>query len=281
MREVVSLADVRETINAPAAWVDALARYRRHLSAAGRPASTVKIRLYQLRRCASVLRKAPELVTHDDLLAYLDNPDWGNDYRRTIRSALRAFYSWARATGLVDVDPAFALPAITPKQGKPRPASEDALAHALEHADERTRLMIALAAATGARCCEIAVVHSRDLRGSRGDWRIELHGKGNRDRIVPMPDPLAWAVRDADGYLFPGQIDGHISAAYVSKLISRALPGYTAHTLRHRFATRTLRHAGGNLIVVQRLLGHASVATTQIYTDVEDDQLRAAVGWAA
>lgn len=281
MREVVSLADVRETVVAPEAWREPLARYQRHMAAAGRPRSTIKIRLYQLRRAATILRKAPEAVTHDDLCGYLDNREWGNDYRRTIRSALRAFFAWARATGLIDVDPAFTLPPITPKQGKPRPASEDALEHALATADERTKLMIVLAAATGARCCEIAVAHTRDLRGRRGDWRLELHGKGNRDRIVPLPDALAWEVRDAGGYLFPGQIDGHLSAAYVSKLISRALPGYTAHTLRHRFATRTLRHAGGNLIVVQRLLGHASVATTQIYTDVEDDQLRAAVGWAA
>lgn len=281
MREVVSLASVRDTIDAPPAWQDALARYTRHMRAAGRPTSTVKIRLYQLRRFARVIKLPPEQVAHDDLVAYLDNPAWSNDYRRTIRAALRAFYAWMRATGRTDTDPAYQLPPITPKAGKPRPTSEDALERALATCDQRTRLMILLAAATGARCCEIAVVHSRDLRGARGDWRLELHGKGNRDRIVPLPDFLAWEIRDARGYLFPGQIDGHLSAAYVSKLISRALPGYTAHTLRHRFATRTLRHAGGNLIVVQRLLGHASVATTQIYTDVEDDQLRAAVGWAA
>jgi site-specific recombinase XerD len=281
MREIVRLADVRTTVIAPPAWVEPLAGYRRQLAAAGRPASTIKIRLYQLRRAANTLRIPPTEVSHEDLLNYLDRPDWGNDYRRTIRSALRGFFGWARATGLIDTDPAFALPTITPKQGKPRPTGEDALEHALATADERTRLMIVLAAATGARCCEIAVVHSRDLRGRRGDYRLELHGKGNRDRIVPIPEALAWVVRDADGYLFPGQIEGHLSAAYVSKLISRALPGFTAHTLRHRFATRTLRFSGGNLIIVQRLLGHASVATTQIYTDVEDDQLRAAVGWAA
>jgi len=272
---------MRRRIDAPEPWREPLTSYRRHLAAAGRPESTIKIRLSQLRRHAVELRLAPHEVTPEDLEQYLDRPDWSNDYRRTIRAALRGFYSWAHDTGQLPMNPAYRLPVIRPKMGKPRPTSEDALEEALQNADPRTRMMIALAAATGARCCEIAVVHTRDLRGHRGDWRLELHGKGNRDRIVPVPDWIAWEVRDADGYLFPGQIAGHISAAYVSKLISRALRGFTAHTLRHRFATQTLRHAGGNLIVVQRLLGHASVATTQIYTDVEDDQLRDAVRWAA
>lgn len=281
MREVVSIVDVRRRIDAPHDWREPLTAYRRHLAAAGRPESTIKIRLSQLRRHALDLRLAPHEVTPEDLEGYLDNRHWSNDYRRTIRAALRGFYRWAHDTGQLPMNPAYRLPPITPKMGKPRPTSDEALEEALKKADPRTRLMIAIAAATGARCCELARIHTRDVRGRRGDWRLELHGKGNRDRIVPVPDWIAWDVRDADGYLFPGQIDGHISAAYVSKLISRALPGYTAHTLRHRFATQTLRHAGGNLIIVQRLLGHASVATTQIYTDVEDDQLRAAVGWAA
>ncbi|WP_022899139.1 tyrosine-type recombinase/integrase, partial [Humibacter albus] len=76
--------------------------------------------------------------------------------------------------------------------------------------------------------------------------------------------------------LFPGRVDGHLSAAYVSKLISRALPeGVTAHPLRHRFASRAYA-AERDIRAVQELLGHASVATTQIYTAVPDAALRRA-----
>ena len=101
-------------------------------------------------------------------------------------------------------------------------------------------------------------------------------------RVIPITNALAHEILAADGFLFPGQIDGHLSAAYVSKLISRALPeGWTAHTLRHRFASRAYVGAGKDIRAVQELLGHASVATTQIYTAVEDDVMRQAVAFAA
>jgi site-specific recombinase XerD len=66
----------------------------------------------------------------------------------------------------------------------------------------------------------------------------------------------------------------------VSKLISGALPdGVTAHMLRHWFATKTYTASGNDIRAVQELLGHASVATTQIYTMVESDVKRRAVNW--
>lgn len=81
--------------------------------------------------------------------------------------------------------------------------------------------------------------------------------------------------------MFPAQIDGHMSAGYVTKLISRALPdGVTAHMLRHRFAT--VAYSGQkDLRAVQILLGHSSIATTQIYTEVPDDDLRLTAAAAA
>lgn len=100
--------------------------------------------------------------------------------------------------------------------------------------------------------------------------------------MIPVPSTLARDILAANGWLFEGNIDGHLSAAYVSKLISRALPeGWTAHTLRHRFASMAYIGAGKDIRAVQELLGHASVATTQIYTAVEDDVMRAAVDFAA
>ena len=108
-------------------------------------------------------------------------------------------------------------------------------------------------------------------------------GKGGRRRVVPLTRRLALELRALPrGYAFPGNADGHLSAAYVSKLISRALPeGVTAHMLRHRFASRAYVGSGRDIRAVQELLGHTSVATTQVYTAVPDGALRAGVEGAA
>lgn len=118
-------------------------------------------------------------------------------------------------------------------------------------------------------------VHSNDVLGAPGRYSLLVHGKGRKQRTVPISDGLAQIILDAEGYLIPGRIDGHMSAAYASKLISRAMQGEgTAHPLRHLAATEWLRVDGSNLRIVQELLGHSSVATTQIYTQIMDDEKR-------
>jgi integrase/recombinase XerC len=275
-----ALAPMRTALSTPDGWADTLDAFDAHMRAAGRPLSTRKMRNYQMRAIAHTLGCAPEDATYDGLLGHLGHDTWGNSYRRAVRSTMRSFYGWMHASGRMPTNPATALPAVQAPRGLPRPASDDALSQSLLRADERTRRMILLAALAGLRCCEIATVHGADVQGPRGARVLTVRGKGDRVREVPITDEVARMVSDAEGYLFPGQIDGHISAAYVSKLISRALPGHTAHTLRHRFATKALRGSGGNLIIVQRLLGHASVATS-VYTCVVADELRAAALFAA
>jgi integrase/recombinase XerC len=94
---------------------------------------------------------------------------------------------------------------------------------------------------------------------------------------VPVGDDLAAAIAGADGWLFPGDENGHLSPRWVGKLMAGALPDHwTAHTLRHRFATRAYR-GSRNLRAVQVLLGHSSVATTERYTAVDNDEIRAAM----
>jgi integrase len=103
-------------------------------------------------------------------------------------------------------------------------------------------------------------------------------GKGGKERRIPAHPIIADALRALPrGYVFPGVDAGHLSPDRVGRLMAAALPGdWTAHSLRHRFATRAF--AGQrDLLTVQQLLGHASVATTQRYTQVPDDALRRAV----
>jgi site-specific recombinase XerD len=134
-------------------------------------------------------------------------------------------------------------------------------------------MMLRLAAA-GLRCREIAVVHSQHVgRGPRG-YFLRVEGKGDKIRHVPIPEDLARDTLAVGGYVFHGRVDGHLSAHYVSKVISRALPAsVTAHMLRHRFGTRAYQLGGRDIRAVQELMGHASVATTQGYTQVEAEAL--------
>lgn len=81
---------------------------------------------------------------------------------------------------------------------------------------------------------------------------------------------------------FPGADHGHLSPHRVGDLVAAALPGgWTCHTLRHRFATRSYTASGGDLLAVQRLLGHAKPETTQRYVALDVSSLLDATGWAA
>lgn len=271
-------SNMRNSIPTPEAWRGLLNDWIGWQRAACVPVTTTKLRSYHLRRFAVLSGLEPFEVDVHDLIAHLSAPGWSPGTRRSVRTSLRAFYSWARALELIETNPSDLLPTVTAPVGKPRPASDSVLAVGLSATDERVRLMIELGARAGLRCCEIAVVSTSDIQGEAGRRSLLVHGKGGKERYVPISDELAEEILERPaGFAFPGQIDGHLSAAYVSKMMSRALGhGGTAHPLRHRFATRALRSSGGNLRIVQELLGHASVATTQIYTQVDDDELRAA-----
>jgi integrase len=127
------------------------------------------------------------------------------------------------------------------------------------------------------RRAEVAQCHLNDLLRDDGGWSLLIHGKGGKQRVVPIPLGMADAIRAfcAGGFLFPGQIDGHISAHYVGKQLSALMPaGWSMHKLRHRYASRGLAGTG-DLLAVRDALGHASVATTQIYTAVAKNGVRA------
>lgn len=272
-----------QTVTPPQTWANPITGFLDNLAASRSPQPTITLRSYYLRRYAVDAIAGPWDVTTIDLIDYIKQHDeWSASTVKSFRSTMREFYRWAILHDHTTLNPAERLPRVHVPIGVPRPADDDALDDALANADKRTALMIRLAAYAGLRCREIAVVHSSDVVRDLIGWSLRVHGKGHRERYVPLPDDLALdLLACGDGFVFPGQEDGHLSAAYVSKLISRVLPGATAHQLRHRFATRAYQRGGRDILAVKELLGHASVSTTQVYTAVHPDSLRQAALAAA
>lgn len=263
-------------------WGDTAAAWAAHLRAAGRSAGTIKLRLSHLRRLARELDTAPGAVTADQITAWLGRPEWSGDTRRSHRASVAGFYGWLHSSGRLEANPAGALPSASSRRGRPRPAAETAITAALASADARDSLMIRCAAHAGMRACEIATLHSSRIFQDFTGWSVTVIGKGGKLRDIPLTKRLALDLRAAgDGWIFPGRLDGHLSAAYVSKRLSWALgPDITGHMLRHRFASAAYA-AERDLRAVQELLGHTSPATTAIYTAIPDQALRRAVLAAA
>ena len=155
----------------------------------------------------------------------------------------------------------------------------------------RDRLLLEFDLFTGLRVAELCALEVLDVDLDQGQV-IVRQGKGGKDRCVPLParliEPLrAWIGSRQSGPLFPSPRGGRLSTRAVQKLIKRlaaaaGLPEaskarrFTPHKLRHRYATNLYKKSK-NLRVVQTVLGHESIATTEIYTHVEDDDLKQAV----
>lgn len=237
--------------------------------------STIRLRLLYLARLAAVTER-PFNVAVDDLVEFLSPSGWSPETRKSARAAVRSFYRWAKDTERIEKSPAERLPAVRVPAGMPKPAPESVVLAALARCPARDRLMVMLAAYAGLRCCEIARCHTDDVV----DGRLRITGKGNRQRVIPLTPGILRALPAEPGWLFPSPYGGHLRADSVSVILRRVLAPYTAHTLRHRFATRA--YAGTHdLRAVQELLGHSKPETTMRYTLVPDDALRAAVFAAA
>lgn len=255
-------------------WQEVLDRYLDELRASGAPATTLRVRRGQLERAFTWIGKPPLDVRHDDLVDYMAaNETWQANTRKSVRTTLRSFFGWAEEAGLADDNHARRLRAVRTPKGKPKPVPNDIYDRALATATGQKRRLLLCAALTGMRRSEISRFHSRDVVGED----IYILGKGGKTRVVPLHPHLAEAIEGIEGYIFPGKIDGHLSAQWVGDCLAEMLgKGWSAHKLRHRFASRAYL-AERDLLAVQDMLGHSSVATTQIYTAVPDDAKRAAV----
>lgn len=269
---------MRNKISAPVPWRKSIEGWTDTLRAAGLSAQTIKSRRYKMVHLAALLMPSgPEDVTTEQIVQAFARQQWKPETRKAYRNTIASFFRWLRKSGRRNDDPSLDVPRVKKPHVHPRPCPDRYIAAAMKMATTSERLMIRLGAECGLRRGEIAAVHSDDVVADSDGRSLIVRGKGDKQRIVPLPDDLAGIIMDARGYLFPGRFGGHVEESYIGDHISRLLPaGYAAHTLRHRFAT-TAYAATHDLFVVAELLGHESVETTEHYVAMPDGRLREAM----
>lgn len=238
-------------------------------------------------------------VQREDLLAYLaERTEQATKPRSLARclSSLRRFYAYLRHLKLMAGDPTALLD--SPRIGRPLPKTlSEAEVEALLQAPNtktplglRDRTMLEVLYACGLRVSELVGLEVTNLNLRQGVLRIT--GKGNKQRLVPMGEEAhAWVERylaEARPQLLKGQLNDVLFLSNRVQQMTRqtfwhAIKRYakkadivcnlSPHTLRHAFATHLLNH-GADLRVVQLLLGHSDLSTTQIYTHVAQARLQ-------
>ncbi len=215
-------------------------------------------------------------------------------------SALRQFFGFLLRDNLRDGDPTLDIMMPAPARKLPKVMAQDQMRGLLDAAAARVahqpspqnlRLLalVELLYGSGLRASELVSLPKSAIRAGRS--HAIVRGKGDKERLVPvsataLTAALAWLkhVPTDSPHLFPaGSGKGHLSRVRLFQLIKilAAEAGLdptqvSPHVLRHAFATHLLE-GGADLRVVQTLLGHADIGTTQIYTHVAGDHLRAAV----
>ncbi len=252
-----------------------LERFERWMLAANRSEGTVRLRMRYLRGLAGTHDLMT--VTEDDLEDVLARSRrLADETRKSMVASWRLFFGLAHRKGWRADDPTIGLESVKVRRAMPRLADDARLEVVLERASDRDRAMVLLGRDVWLRLSEITTLHTDQRWGDR----LRIRGKGGVDRIAYLT-PAAASALDAlereqgAGYYFPGAVGGHMHREAVHKVIKR-VTGFNPHALRHRGATEGYRSTR-NIRAVQEQLGHASVATTQIYTHLEDDERRAVV----
>jgi integrase/recombinase XerD len=212
-------------------------------------------------------------------------------------AVFRRFYQWALREHLINADPCLLLrPAKQPPR-IPKTLTEAQVEALLANPDTQTplglrdRTMLELMYASGLRVSELTQMKTVEIGLNEGVARV-VAGKGNKDRLVPFGEeagdwlrrylsearPLLLAGRPCDALFVTQRGEGMTRQAFwylIKRHAQRAgiHAPLSPHTLRHAFATHLLNH-GADLRVVQLLLGHADISTTQIYTHVARERLR-------
>ncbi len=236
-------------------------------------------------------------VTASDIRAWLLQLSGSGDSARTLRrkvQAVRSFYKWLMRNGTVVVNPAASVELARVPKRLPQLVREDSVDSLLDSKIDdadfeqvRNRLIVMMLYETGMRRAELIGLLDKNVDTAKGE--LKVHGKRDKDRIIPFGTELAdWiekyrSLRDdqalACEHFFVRESGEPLYPMLVYRIVREALTeaGVTSkrspHVLRHTFATAMLND-GAALNSVKELLGHESLATTQIYTHVTFSELK-------
>lgn len=290
----------------PAQWDGIIEDYLDFLTfTKGRSENTVKAYRNDLHSLVDGLTKVDQLTLHHIRRWQADALRAGHARSSLSRraSAVRNFGRWLEHRGIVQSDPASRLSLPRPDKTLPRVLAADQTAeifHNLEVGAEeedpialRDLAMVEFMYGTGVRVSELCRLNIGDLDFAR--QTVTILGKGNKQRVVPFGESAARALKrwmdigrpaiaanghhkDADQAVFLGKRGGRIDPRQVRTVVHQATSTVSGgdvspHALRHSAATDVLE-GGADLRVVQEMLGHASLATTQIYTHVDSERLK-------
>jgi integrase/recombinase XerD len=264
--------------------------------------NTLKSYRYDLIQLAAQLqqngRSLPD-ARREDLLQFLAmQVQSGRSPRSLARylSGFRQFYQWLLREGLIHNDPSALIESPRLGRGLPKALGEQQVVALLNAPDVSTalglrdRTMLELMYATGLRVSELVKLELVNLGINQGVVRVM--GKGGKERLVPLgEEALSWLqlyLRDSRPDLIKGAACPHVFITTRKKGMTRQAFWYAVrkhaavagieqtvspHMLRHSFATHLLNH-GADLRVVQLLLGHSDLSTTQIYTHIAREGLK-------
>jgi integrase/recombinase XerC len=290
--------------------IDAVSRWRRHLSSERRlAAKTLDAYSRDARQFLSFLTAhlggSPKLadlktLTTTDIRAFMAARRNQGAGSRTLARGIAGVRSLVRFLEKEGSANGAALRAIRPprqKKSLPKPLAPIAARNVIDAANSlddepwvaaRDAAVLALLYGSGLRISEALGLKRNEAPDA--DRTLRIRGKGGKERVVPVLPVVAEAIADylrrcpyvgpPTGPLFIGARGGPLKARIVQRALERmrgalGLPETaTPHALRHSFATHLLAN-GGDLRTIQELLGHASLSTTQIYTEVDTDRLMA------
>lgn len=237
-------------------------------------------------------------ITHFHIRGWMAGMKEKKQTARTINrklSSLNAYYKYLRKMGFAEKNPVRQLHAQRLPERLPVYLKESETEHLLEEIQFEEgfkgfteRLICELLYATGMRRAELQQLKEKDIEWGLNQLRIL--GKGNKERLVPVSAALLDTLREYmaekrqlevhdDNYLLNMETGTPVYAVYIYRIVNKYLTATTTqkkkspHVLRHTFATHLLNN-GANIQAIKDLLGHSSLAATQVYTHNNIDRLK-------
>lgn len=226
------------------------------------------------------LNKVDEAALHKYFYFMVHTKKVSYSYQKQIAMALKLYYKEMFNTS---INLEFLFPTRKPEKLPVIISKKDVLATINKANNIKHKSMIALVYSAGLRVGELIDLKILDIDSSRMIIHVKA-AKGNKDRIIPLSEKLLKMLRlyykefSPSEYLFEGQKGGKYTSSSFNKLLKSAAKkaginkNITAHTLRHSYATHLLEN-GTDIRVIQKLLGHNSIKTTMIYTQVSQPTL--------